>query len=45
MTLCPIALLAGCEKCLILKICPVKGIIGNYKKPVNNFVETNPRKQ
>jgi len=32
MTLCPIALIAGCQKCPVVKICPVKGIIGNYKE-------------
>ena len=32
MTLCPVALAVGCIKCPIFKICPVKGIIGDYKK-------------
>lgn len=32
MTLCPIALVVGCKKCPLLKICPVKEIIGDYKK-------------
>lgn len=32
MTLCPIALAITCEKCLIFKACPAKGIIGDYKK-------------
>ncbi len=32
MTLCPYALVAGCEKCPILKICPLKGVIGNKPK-------------
>lgn len=36
MTLCPIALLAGCNKCPLFKICPVKNIIGDYKKPTND---------
>ena len=31
MTLCPIALAVGCKKCPIFKMCPVKGIIGDYK--------------
>lgn len=31
MTLCPIALTAGCEKCAVLKVCPLKTVIGNYK--------------
>lgn len=32
MTLCPIALAVGCKKCPLLKVCPVKETIGNYKK-------------
>ncbi|HSB25738.1 MAG TPA: hypothetical protein VLE94_21770 [Burkholderiaceae bacterium] len=32
MTLCPIALAVGCKKCPAFTICPVKGIIGDYKK-------------
>ena len=32
MTLCPIALVIGCKKCPLFKICPVKEVIGNYKK-------------
>jgi len=32
MVLCPIALAVGCRKCLIFKVCPVKGIIGDYRK-------------
>ena len=32
MTLCPVALAVGCIKCPVFNICPVKGIIGDYKK-------------
>ncbi len=31
MTACPIALAVGCKKCPIVKICPLKNIIGDYK--------------
>jgi hypothetical protein len=31
MTLCPIALVAGCAKCPAFKACPLKGVIGDYK--------------
>jgi hypothetical protein len=31
MTLCPGALTIGCKKCPIFKICPAKGLIGDYK--------------
>jgi hypothetical protein len=33
MTLCPIALVAGCQKCPAFSACPLKGVIGDYKKP------------
>jgi hypothetical protein len=33
MTLCPIALAIGCVKCPAFKVCPVKGVIGDYKDP------------
>jgi len=33
MTLCPIAIAVGCRKCPIFKVCPVKGVIGDYKEP------------
>jgi hypothetical protein len=32
MTLCPVALAVGCAKCPVFKICPAKGLIGDYKK-------------
>ena len=31
MTLCPAALIMGCKKCPIVKVCPVKSIIGDWK--------------
>ena len=40
MTLCPIALAAGCKKCPLFTVCPVKGVIGDYKKP-----DETPKKQ
>lgn len=33
MTLCPIALAAGCLKCPAVKVCPLKSVIGDYQKP------------
>ena len=33
MTLCPIAIAAGCKKCPAFSMCPLKGVIGDYKKP------------
>lgn len=31
MTLCPIAVVAGCKKCPAFSVCPLKGTIGDYK--------------
>lgn len=31
MTLCPVALAVGCKKCPIVRVCPVKTLIGDYK--------------
>jgi nickel-dependent lactate racemase len=33
MTICPIAILVGCKKCPAFAVCPLKGVIGDYKKP------------
>jgi len=33
MTLCPIAIVVGCKKCPAFTACPLKGVIGDYKKP------------
>jgi hypothetical protein len=31
MTLCPIALMATCNKCPALRICPLKEVLGDHK--------------
>lgn len=31
MTLCVIALIAGCKKCPAVGFCPLKGVVGDYK--------------
>jgi len=31
MTICPIAIVAGCEKCPAFKVCPLKSVLGDYK--------------
>jgi len=38
MTVCPIALVAGCKKCPAVSMCPLKSVLGDYsaedqKKP------------
>ena len=32
MTLCPGAMAIGCRKCPIVGFCPLKSVIGDYKK-------------
>jgi hypothetical protein len=34
MTVCPVAIAVGCKKCPIFKMCPVKGVIGDFKPDV-----------
>jgi hypothetical protein len=41
MTLCPIALVAGCKKCPAFEVCPLKGVIGDYKEPA----QAQPKQQ
>ncbi len=33
MTLCPVAMAVGCKKCPALSVCPLKGVIGDFKEP------------
>lgn len=41
MVICPVALAVGCRKCPIFRVCPVKGVIGDYKKPQEGRAEAN----
>ena len=31
MTVCPIAIVAGCKKCPAFRICPLKSALGDYR--------------
>lgn len=31
MTICPIALVAGCRKCPAVTVCPLKSVVGDYQ--------------
>jgi hypothetical protein len=42
MTLCPIALVVGCKKCPAFTACPLKGVIGDYKKPDDTSTKPRP---
>jgi hypothetical protein len=43
MTLCPVAIAAGCKKCPIFSVCPLKGVIGDYKKEDEQPPKAAPR--
>jgi hypothetical protein len=45
MTLCPIAIVAGCAKCPAFKVCPLKGVIGDQKKPEPSPPATRAKKK
>jgi len=32
MTLCPIAMAVGCKKCPAFGVCPLKSVIGDFRK-------------
>ena len=36
MTLCPIALAVGCEKCPAFRICPLTTVLGDVRKAVED---------
>ena len=36
MTICPIALVVGCEKCPVFKFCPLTTVLGDQKKEPKN---------
>ena len=42
MTLCPIALAVGCKKCPAFSVCPLKSVIGDFKKEAAPLPEVKP---
>ena len=47
MKVCPVAIAVGCAKCPVFKICPAKGIIGDFKAPepaAKSAAAEDPRK-
>ena len=49
MTLCPIAIVAGCQKCPAFKVCPLKRVIGDQPAadaaPAKPAAKASPRKK
>jgi hypothetical protein len=45
MTICPIAIAVGCQKCPLFKICPVKSVLGDAPKtPAAKPLVSNAKK-
>jgi len=45
MTLCPIAVVAGCKKCPAFSVCPLKTVIGDAPKATPGKAADKPAKQ
>ena len=45
MTICPIAIAVGCQKCPAFSICPLKSVIGDLPKPDAAPPPAPPRKK
>ena len=45
MTLCPVALAVGCEKCPMFKVCPLKTVLGDQKKAEEKKDPPKPEEQ
>ena len=45
MTICPIALMVGCEKCPAFKFCPLTTVLGDQKKESEDNKNEEPKKE
>ena len=45
MTLCPIAIVAGCAKCPAFSVCPLKSVIGDAPKAPEAKPAAPPKKK
>ena len=45
MTLCPIAIVAGCKKCPAFSVCPLKTVIGDAPKESEAKTAAPPKKK
>jgi hypothetical protein len=39
MTVCPVAIVAGCGKCPIVRICPLKTVLGDFRPEADKQIE------
>jgi hypothetical protein len=44
MTVCPIAIVAGCKKCPAYSVCPLKTVLGDAPKPGAPKPDAKPKK-
>jgi hypothetical protein len=42
MTVCPIAIVAGCRKCPAFSICPLKTVLGDAAKSDKDAADAKP---
>jgi len=42
MTLCPIAIVAGCKKCPAFAVCPLKNVIGDARPADDKQTKQQP---
>ncbi len=45
MTVCPIAIVASCSKCPVVKICPLKTVLGDAPKAAQSTPAPAQRKK
>jgi hypothetical protein len=45
MTLCPIAVAVGCQKCPAFSVCPLKAVIGDQPKAAEPKPEAKAKKK
>jgi hypothetical protein len=44
MTLCPIAIVAGCNKCPAVSVCPLKTVLGDAPKAADTKADAPKKK-
>ncbi len=40
MTLCPVAIAVGCQKCPVFSVCPLKSVIGDQPKAAEKTAQS-----
>jgi hypothetical protein len=45
MTVCPIAIVAGCKKCPVFSVCPAKSILGDQVAEDKSADKVTPAKK